>query len=144
MAQTLLQPRVGFLNLPAEVKNCVYELALHSDPDFILGSISRTQFGKLYDSNRLSPNILATCHQVCNKASPVLYGSNTFEIPPNMMLQFCNQIGNNAKHVRYLILSRSIPSQYPLGILSLLRLQGLCSLKLYLGPIPFGSSFRSP
>lgn len=91
---------VGFLDLPPEIRNTIYELSLIvylEEPSPAVGILC-PDLGKvqrqLVDLHGLmhcrtpkrlglAPNLLATCKQVYNEALPVLYGNNCFLIAAN-------------------------------------------------------------
>ncbi|GIZ47680.1 hypothetical protein CKM354_001076500 [Cercospora kikuchii] len=84
---------VGFLDLPPELRNRIYELALivrHPDPVICVGylhvdqwRISKERYPSSLRQLKMTPSILATCRQVQQEASPVLYGNNPFLMAPH-------------------------------------------------------------
>ena len=70
---------VGFLDLPAELRTQIYELALVSREHIdLLSFASPRTYQRPFQTTKLSPAILQTCKQVYEEASDVLYGLNTF------------------------------------------------------------------
>lgn len=78
--------KVCFLDLPPEIRNTIYDLSLVSARPFgeSIASI-RPGTAKIGTSYRLwqpdlQPQLLGTCKQIYEEATPVLYGNMTFEI----------------------------------------------------------------
>ncbi|KAF7198153.1 hypothetical protein HII31_00509 [Pseudocercospora fuligena] len=105
--------RTGFLDLSAELRNRIYDLALHSckpGPLRLIAPtygtkkcISRFTSSRIFavDSQGLSPNILATCKQINAEATPVLYGANLIFCAwyQRFWLQY---IGNSVQFLRHI------------------------------------------
>ncbi|KAK4612305.1 hypothetical protein CLAFUW4_13398 [Fulvia fulva] len=111
--------RVGFLDLSAELRNRVYEPALiaeqclklrHNSNPNVYGTATHgftCQLGRCYSAHwiepSLTPNILLTCRQVQAEATPMLYGSNTFDLTrlsPCHSVEFLTQISTSIQHLR--------------------------------------------
>ncbi|KAF7196551.1 hypothetical protein HII31_01921 [Pseudocercospora fuligena] len=65
-----IRNRTGFLDLPAELRNKVYNLALVK---------SRTIFIKDAKGKRRRPALLYTCRLIQAEASPIFYSTNSFQ-----------------------------------------------------------------
>jgi hypothetical protein len=104
----------GFLDLSAELRNIVYGYALvfpDNKCDFY-GTWSRS--GESGESGfRPAVGILATCKQIHEEASAVLYGANTFRcdsVAEDDWEQFASTLGRNLRHIRTLEHSNSTPA----------------------------------
>ena len=65
-------PRIGFLQLPGEVRNMIYRHLLHRK-----SAICMCNDG-LQKTTSHPTQILRTCHFIYNEASTIYYGDNTF------------------------------------------------------------------
>ncbi|KXT02939.1 hypothetical protein AC578_10598 [Pseudocercospora eumusae] len=77
------QAKTGFLDLPPELRNAIYDFALVR-PDPIRFELARNnEFGDIsrihsYQYGYFALNLLRTCAQVFHEATKVFYGANTF------------------------------------------------------------------
>ncbi|KAG8163708.1 hypothetical protein KVR01_007005 [Diaporthe batatas] len=93
----------GFLSLPSELRNKIYELSLVKGEDtFALSENIRRYF---YHKRGLASGLLLASKAIHREASPILYGQNRFdfcEVSPRELRTFLNQIGkNNASYIRH-------------------------------------------
>ncbi|KAI5361781.1 hypothetical protein Slin15195_G128940 [Septoria linicola] len=100
MAGSQQEERKGFLDLPAENRNVVYDLVLHNSARITILSDSNRQLSK-HGNDNLLPTFLLASPQVNQKATPVLYGSETFCIFAEDIEAFLAQIGpTSPSHLR--------------------------------------------
>ena len=113
--------KYGFRDLPPEIRNNIYGLALHVEKaiplDWTVGTISIVQLcpkvltGSKYADKQttcLNVNLLRTNRQVNAEATPVLYGANTFAFglshlvgSEQVPLTFLQTIGDSRKCIRH-------------------------------------------
>ncbi|CAK1365890.1 unnamed protein product [Cercospora beticola] len=110
---TLHRPRsqkwAGFLDLSPELRNRIYEYALVSPPGSLRVHCLQDTCRRAFDSrDPLSPNLLATCCQIHQEATGLLYGGNTFHLRFMFMHAaidtFFNSIGESRKLIRSIVL----------------------------------------
>lgn len=68
------ETRCRLLDLPAEIRNCIYRYALAPTGSVALISTRSKRFAT---KPILAPALLATCHQINKEASEILYSENT-------------------------------------------------------------------
>ena len=94
-AKTASSKKTGFLDLPGELRNQIYELSLVTRKRInILCFASLTGFRRPEQKLRLSSALLRTCKQVQDEGEKVLYGLNTFTITVSTrpsLVQACNR-----------------------------------------------------
>lgn len=124
---SLPTPRVGFLDLPPELRNRVYELALHTEPgSFTLKMNSHITHFDTYEERDaqpkpfppLAPKILATCKQIRAEAMPVLYGNIAIKTCAPViyaMFDLIERMNMSLYCVRHLDLSDHVPSFWHQG-----------------------------
>ncbi|KAK4611569.1 hypothetical protein CLAFUW4_13131 [Fulvia fulva] len=105
-------PRTGFLDLPPEIRNAIYHLALNSHSALKIHYFSREKIFRvtlvwnpqhsLPWAVTLSTNLLRICRQVHNEATPILYGSNCFEIHGQDAQVFLRAIGSSKQFLRHI------------------------------------------
>ena len=66
------QCAIGFLDLPAEIKNRIYRLALTS--------LKPLRFNERFPRKHLSPQLLRCCKIVYQEVTAILYAENTFVV----------------------------------------------------------------
>lgn len=120
----------GFLDLPPEIRNAIYELALTPNPVIEISRITNDQFRKcpkdcacrnppllLYFGLTLrrakarqynnSIHLLRACKMICSAATPVIYGANNFEFMFDChFVAFVDMIGQSAGYIQYVDLKR--------------------------------------
>ncbi|KAK4497143.1 hypothetical protein PRZ48_011593 [Zasmidium cellare] len=93
------QYRKSLFDLPAEIRNRIYEFALTRPRNLRLRHSRYTdgRFGMRLNNTRVFPSILATCKTANREATPILYGANkfTFDSPTDatfFLAQFVHSI----------------------------------------------------
>lgn len=91
-----------FLDLPAELRNRIHELALTRSRNLRIITAHFGQ-GPRLNNTRIFPSILLANHQTHAEATPILYGDNTFGfLRPDALHLFLQTIGPAAiKHLRH-------------------------------------------
>ncbi|EME40245.1 hypothetical protein DOTSEDRAFT_28149 [Dothistroma septosporum NZE10] len=127
-------PRIGFFDLPPEVPNVIYHLALHKKSPvelvrskktssskkpsvkerhpmegvdlFNLTEKSKAQLYKALDL-RFQVRLLLTCKQIHHEATPILYGGNCFRfnVTAKDMSTFVDTIGTSRQRLRHIIVT---------------------------------------
>ena len=74
----------GFLDLPRELRDCIYQLTLVLEQPFEIGHFDSSAESKrpsypIWNRYPKACGLLSTCKQVHAEAAPVLYGDNHFE-----------------------------------------------------------------
>ncbi|KAF2166195.1 hypothetical protein M409DRAFT_55062 [Zasmidium cellare ATCC 36951] len=96
--------RVGFFDLPAEIRNRIYELALTRPRTLSL--CTTFQHGRLVlrlNTTRIFPSILLACATTHREATPILYGANKFSVRcHDTAFLFLIRIGHSVKFVKAL------------------------------------------
>lgn len=107
----------SFLDLPAEIRNQVYALAIPTCQSFNISS---------YTPQRRSPflplvSLLQTCHQIYSEVTPIVYGSNTFTIcSPSKLQAWLSSIGPRASHLlRKLVIDYDSSAELTLSLIYL-------------------------
>jgi hypothetical protein len=96
-----MSSRLGFTELPAEIRIMIYKLAFISDKPI---SVSGQPGGE----NTLSGQLLRTCRMIREEGSPILYGENTFLmecksfISTTDLVRVFEGFGESAKFIRHL------------------------------------------
>ena len=79
---------IGFLSLPLTARLRIYDLALVREPQILL------QCKPVIENLPISSNLLRTCKQICNEASPTLYSKNKFLVcEPELVHRWLLEIG---------------------------------------------------
>ncbi|CAK4033945.1 Hypothetical predicted protein [Lecanosticta acicola] len=117
-------PRIGFMDLPAEIRTEIYgfvfqearhvslevRMHIHGRPREVCRPKASKQPGKLYSRKTKSwepaplqyISILFASRQVFHEAEPVLYGCNVLSFSRTTALQeFIDVIGKRAQHIRH-------------------------------------------
>lgn len=106
-ASTEMPKWAGFMDLSPELRNRIYEYALVSSEDLLVGF--RKTYSWFWSGYGLCPNLLATCRQINQEATPVLYGANTFCVRFHHMLgfmeAFLDAIGDSQSIIRNVTLN---------------------------------------
>ncbi|KAK4612199.1 hypothetical protein CLAFUW4_13412 [Fulvia fulva] len=116
-------PRTGFFDLSAELRNRIYSHLLEDTREINLwhargamdspARIRRNPHHRRYLS--VHPQILSTCKQIHNEATPMLYGSNRFSVfEPSDAVKFFVQIRGSVQYIRHL--GVEIEAPFRLGI----------------------------
>ncbi|KAK3620085.1 hypothetical protein LTR56_023623 [Elasticomyces elasticus] len=122
---TAAHKAIGFLDLPPEIRNIVYSLALHHEDSLQLDKHPVRLVNYRHQSRRrhkrelrlkqiayINVSLLRVSRQVYNEAAPVLYGSNTFAFSTLQtyseacLLAFLTHIGNSRTHLRRIKIGR--------------------------------------
>lgn len=95
------QSQVGFFSLPAEIRLCIYELALVCKKQMIS---LRMFFYPMTYSISANLSLLRTCKRIYSEASQILYSKNTFSIsqPKIDILWLKGFSPINTKHLRHI------------------------------------------
>lgn len=73
--------QTGFLDLPGELRNHIYELSLvAAEPIDLLGFAQPDTFQRPPQRHSLTPALLSACQDIYEEAIGVLYGMNTFVV----------------------------------------------------------------
>lgn len=114
--------QVGFMDLSPELRNVIYGLCLTTRTKIRIAIVTklppRQQRWFNWDaqpSEMMCPNLLATCKMIHNEATPVLYGSNHFILPPfseiarkwygpGLQRLWTREIGDSVKYLRAITL----------------------------------------
>lgn len=93
--------KVSFLDLSAELRNRIYSLALITNEDSI--TLCKDAYVNRVDPPKkhfLSPKILASCKQIHQEATPILYGSNSIMIRQYTYRSHIASIGDSRQYLR--------------------------------------------
>lgn len=89
-----MEGKTSFLDLPTEIRNVVYFLALSSDETLLLSECMTGRTLSTKEHFHGEPALLATSRQIREEAIPVFYGTNTFQSPySSRTLAFLSQLG---------------------------------------------------
>lgn len=105
-ASTEKPKRAGFMDLSAELRNRIYGYALVSPVPLRVAPISSDSGTviKVASFYYLSPGLLATCRQIHQEATAMLYGGNTlhfwFAYMDSSIKPFLDAIGNSRRLIR--------------------------------------------
>ncbi|GIZ47746.1 hypothetical protein CKM354_001083100 [Cercospora kikuchii] len=109
-ASTEKPKRAGFMDLSAELRNRIYRYALVSPVPLRVAPISSDSGTviKVASFYYLSPGLLATCRQIHQEATAMLYGGNTlhfwFAYMDSSIKPFLDAIGNSRRLIRSIVL----------------------------------------
>ncbi|KAK5686083.1 hypothetical protein LTS10_002197 [Elasticomyces elasticus] len=105
-----------FSDLPAEIRNMIYGLALQCVSPLLIDVSYTQQLPRITFStspvlrrgSSLAASLLSVSHQLHTEAAPILYGANTFDFsymrsqfhPERSLVDFVKSIGSYKQHVR--------------------------------------------
>lgn len=100
-------PKTGFLDLSAELRNRVYDLALVHNDEYDEGFINLEGIDKWsppFDPPGLATNLLLVSRQIHHETAPVLYGANEFFLffQEQRLEKWLACIGGNIAYLRKL------------------------------------------
>ena len=100
------EKNVGFLDLPPEIRNIIYQLVFKYDEPIEVSLMHSCIDYPSFGTAKTATQLLRVCRQVNGEAIPVFYGSNIFDVWNDATFHdFVNWIGSSAKHLRHLKLT---------------------------------------
>lgn len=145
--------RVGFLDLPQELRDCIYEQALVADrPVSVLNLTTTWRHHVPLQTLRLTPSLLLVSRAVHSEGMAFLYGQNTFFIEIELTLKDAQQRYEISKTLRSMRLSPDLEALEPdvvctsdRPLYSHPRLSCIKSLEVNLRPkFPLRPAWREP
>ncbi|USW59480.1 hypothetical protein Slin15195_G127990 [Septoria linicola] len=142
MPNPLDDSKASFVDLPAELRNQIYQYCLvtHERLEFrpvhrpgATSSSAPENVVILCEPVFPVPQILQSCRHVRDEASAILYGENTFHItnPDCIGWVFFRQIGQNIRHIRYVSMCFEIDHWLLASFLATLKpATNLCMLEV--------------